>query len=247
LADLWKPSVWRSPATTFNIAAMFVLGVLFVTVIVLTGLCIFVPLLFLGERRALRGASWLLVFFASIGAGFILIELSQMQRLMIFLGHPSYALSVVLFVLLISSGLGSYATGRQARGASDREAIAGTFVPLLIVLAVFGRLTPHAMTYFASSTTPARIFVAGVILFPLGFFMGMPFPAGMRLAGKKSPELTPWLWGVNGAMSVCASVISMVIAIGAGISAAYWTGVFCYAVATVALLAARKETRAAAA
>jgi hypothetical protein len=243
LADLLDPHLWASKMTSLNLDAMFVLGILFVTVLVLTVLCIFLPLFIAGDRSALQGALPHLTFFAAIGAGFILIELSQMQRLMIFLGHPSYALSVVLFVLLISSGLGSFFTERIMRGMSaDQPVVAPLFV-LLAVLAAFGFLTLPAMAHFASATTPVRIFISGVILFPLGFFMGMPFPVGMRLASRQSPALTPWLWGVNGAMSVCASVVSTLIAIGAGISAAYWTGVFCYVAAAMALVAVRFGAR----
>jgi hypothetical protein len=73
------------------------------------------------------------------------------------------------------------------------------------------------------------------ILLPLGFFMGMAFPIGMRRALREKPSLAPWLWGVNGAASVCASVAAVVIAIGAGISAAFWTGAACYGVALAAL------------
>ena len=239
LADLWNAKVWHSQVLTFNLEAMFVLCVLLVTVVVLSLLCIVLPLFFAGDRSALSGAFPLLLFFASIGAGFILIELSQMQRLMIFLGHPSYALSVVLFVLLISSGIGSFFTERLARGAAGDTPGAMPLLVLLIVLAAFGPLTQRAMAYFAASTTPVRILVAGAILFPLGFFMGMPFPIGMRLASNNSTGLTPWLWGVNGAMSVCASVVSTIIAISSGISVAYWTGACCYLAATLALLVAK--------
>jgi predicted membrane-bound spermidine synthase len=237
--DLWNLKLWKSPVFTVNLDAMFVLAVLSVTVIVFTVLCVLLPLFFAGQGSAMRGAVPLLTFFAAIGAGFILIELSQMQRLMIFLGHPSYALSVVLFVLLISSGLGSFCTGLFTRNGSNNGAIVAPLIPLLIVLSLFGPLTPYALSHFASSTTPVRILVAGAILFPLGFFMGMPFPMGMKLASSKSPALTPWLWGVNGATSVCASVISAIIALVAGISAAYWTGVCCYFIAVVAISVAK--------
>jgi hypothetical protein len=243
-ADFWNSKLWRSPgAIAFNLNAMFVLGVLFVTVVALTVLCILLPLFLAREKNALRGAFPLLTCFAAIGFGFILIELSQMQRLMIFLGHPSYALSVVLFVLLLSSGLGSFFTERVTRGSNGEVPIVAPLLPLLIVLSAFGWLTPYAMTYFAGSTTPVRIFVAGAILFPLGFFMGMPFPLGMRLASAKSPALTPWLWGVNGATSVCATVISTIIAVDTGISTAYWTGVFCYVTAVVALSFVKRRSR----
>ena len=66
--------------------------------------------------------------------------------------------------------------------------------------------------------------------------MGMAFPIGMRRALRELPSLAPWLWGVNGAASVCASVAAVVIAIGAGISAAFWAGVACYGAALAALV-----------
>ncbi len=236
-ADLWNQQFQHLPAAAkFDMNAMFVVAVLFVTVVALTILCILLPLfLASGEKRPLSGGYTLLAFFAAIGFGFIMIELSQMQRLMIFLGHPSYALSVVLFVLLLSSGAGSFVTERLLRNGGENEAFIVPLLPLLFVLCMFGPLTPHVLANFASSTTPMRIFVAGAILAPLGFFMGMPFPIGMRYASSKSPALTPWLWGVNGATSVCGSVLSAIIAVGAGISAAYWSGVFCYFVALAAL------------
>jgi hypothetical protein len=74
-----------------------------------------------------------------------------------------------------------------------------------------------------------------VTLLPIGFFMGMAFPIGMRRALKDSPAVAPWLWGVNGAASVCASVLVVVIALGAGISAAFWVGTLCYALALLAV------------
>ena len=74
----------------------------------------------------------------------------------------------------------------------------------------------------------------------IGFFMGMAFPMGMGLAAGRSPELTPWLWGINGAMSVLASVLAVVIALAWGISASFWTGFACYLAATAAFIAASR-------
>ena len=239
--DFWKPAAWHAPGLAFNIKAMFVLAVLLVTVILLTVLCIFVPLMLGGQRNVLRGSWPLLMFFAAIGLGFMLVEVSQMQRLMIFLGHPSYALSVVLFVLLISCGLGSFCTERIGRGVANGRTLLLPLLVLLTALFIFGKVTPFAMATLAGAKTPIRILAASAILFPLGFFMGMAFPLGMRLASFKSAALTPWLWGVNGATSVCASVLGMAIAVGAGISASFWTGFFCYCAAFLAFLIATRS------
>jgi hypothetical protein len=89
--------------------------------------------------------------------------------------------------------------------------------------------------HFEAASTAVRILVSVGILSPLGFFMGMAFPIGMRRTLRELPALAPWLWGVNGAASVCASVAAVVIAIGAGISAAFWAGAACYGVALAAL------------
>ena len=87
-----------------------------------------------------------------------------------------------------------------------------------------------------------RIFVATATLFPVGIFMGMPFPLGMKLVSDRSERLAPWLWGINGAASVCGSVLAAVIALNSSISSAFWTGVLCYVVALVTFLFGIKRT-----
>jgi len=89
---------------------------------------------------------------------------------------------------------------------------------------------------FQASDTPVRIMVALGVLFPLGFFTGMPFPLGMKLASIESSSITPGLWAVNGAASVMASVLAVAIALEAGISTSFWTGFICYAVSFVAFV-----------
>jgi hypothetical protein len=235
LRDVFDTARWRDQGIVqFNMAAVGVLGVLFVTVIVLTALCIGLPLLLSGSRHDLAGAGPHLLFFAAIGFGFMLVEISQVQRLAIFLGHPAYSLSVVLFSLLLSSGAGSLSTARLKGLGGPRPAV-GRIVLLVLVLAAFGAITPAAVRQFEAASTQVRIVVSVAILLPLGFFMGMAFPIGMRRALREKPSLAPWLWGVNGAASVCASVAAVVIANWAGISAAFWTGAACYGVALAAL------------
>jgi predicted membrane-bound spermidine synthase len=233
--DLFNPQTWRAPGTGSNWNAVFILGSLLLIVTVLTILSIIVPLILRKPmKKGIR--PWpMLTFFAAIGLGFMLIEISQMQRLMIFLGEPVYGLSVVLFALLLSSGLGSYLTrniyGDDLRGKGFRR-LSG----LLGALILFGLMTPPLMSRFAASTTPVRILVAVGILLPLGFLMGMPFPLGLKQASMTSPTLTPWLWGINGATSVYASVLAIVVALAFGISATFWLGFACYAAALIGFL-----------
>jgi hypothetical protein len=157
-----------------------------------------------------------------------------MQRLNIFLGHPTYGLSVVLFSLLLFSGIGSLLTERLARPGL-RIANLLPLMTLLGLLIAFGFLTPFIVEHFEAATTPNRIFASVAILAPMGLAMGMPFPIGMKVVSAWPDAPTPFFWGVNGATSVCASVLAIAIALSWGISAAFWTGCGCYCVAVVGL------------
>jgi hypothetical protein len=225
-----------------NVKAIAILAVLMMTVLFLTLLCIIVPLLLTRRRVNLRDSLPLFFYFGAIGFGFMLVEISQMQRLVIFLGHPIYSLSVVLFALLLSSGLGSFATERITFINTPRQAMI-RLVLLAALLVIFGVLTPYAITHLRGAETPLRILTAVAILFPLGFLMGMAFPLGMKVASQRSEDLGPWLWGINGATSVCASVFAIAIALAFSISTAYWMGFIFYSIAILACLKASHGTR----
>ena len=231
LRDLARLDLFESGKQSNNLKAVATLGVLLGTVTLLTLVCIFLPLWL--RRADVRGAGPLLLFFIAIGLGFMLVETSQMQRLIIALGHPTYALSVVLFGLLLSSGAGSYLTSGIAIARAP-SAGASRLIVLVVVLALFGAVTPFVVRATAAASTPVRIGAALLLLFPAGLVMGMAFPLGMKLASSRASRLTPWLWGLNGAASVLASVLSVCIALTWSISAAFWTGWLAYAVALFA-------------
>ena len=234
LRDILHPELLDfGSSMSHNMRAVATLGVLLATVCVLTALCIVLPLWLTRDRVRLTGAGPLLVFFVAIGLGFMLIETSQMQRLIIALGHPTYGLSVVLFALLVSSGVGSWLTSGVDHLAAPRAGRQRLIV-LIIVLAVFGIVTPLVTRWSEPMTTPIRIVAAVLLLFPTGLFMGMAFPLGMKLASTRARDLTPWLWGLNGAASVLASVLAVCIALTWSISTAFWTGVVAYLVALLA-------------
>ncbi len=238
LTDLLRLDLIQHGKSTHNMEAVFVLGTLLFTVLLLTGLFILLPLVITGDRAMLGSARPLVVFFAAIGLGFMLIETSQMQRLIVVLGHPTYGLTVVLFTLLLASGLGSWLTTRIPH---DRPGRVG-FVRLALlvgVLLAFGAITPLLARQIEGNATPVRIAVSALVLFVPGIFMGMAFPLGMRLASDRAAALTPWLWGINGATSVCASVLAVAIALSTTISTAFWAGWACYVVALVAYLRAQ--------
>lgn len=242
LRDIFNPSLQYQGVTSYNMNAVAILGFLLAIVIGLTLVFIIVPLLLRGDRTSLQGSFPLLLYFVGIGLGFMLVEISQMQRLTVFLGHPTYGLSVVLFTVLLSSGLGSFLT-RRIHNPEQENTVVMLLSALLGVIIIFGTMTPALTRFFQESSTPVRILVSVGILFPLGLFMGMAFPLGMKLAARRSAALTPWLWGINGSTSVCASVLAVAISLSAGISTSFWVGFACYGVAVAAFVWARQDRR----
>ncbi|HMF91233.1 MAG TPA: hypothetical protein VKL40_11360 [Candidatus Angelobacter sp.] len=151
-----------------------------------------------------------LLYFVAVGLGYITVEISLIQRFVLFLGHPTYALTVVVFLMLLSSGAGSVAAQRWLSG-SHRLArmlalIAGLI--LLLVLALPAMLSAGIGLPFA-----VKLMISAVVLMPLGFFMGMPFPTGLR----RVPTVE-WAWALNAAASVLGSVMAMVVAIHFGLT-----------------------------
>jgi hypothetical protein len=229
LRDVLRLDLLKHGKSSHNMEAVFVLGTLLFTVLLLTALCIGVPLFVTSDRKALTGAAPLVTFFAAIGLGFMLVETSQMQRLIVVLGHPTYGLTVVLFSLLLSSGIGSALTSRIAPGSIGPAGLVrlGGLVGLLVV---FGIITPLLTHRIEGAATPVRNALSAALQAVPGLFMGMAFPQGLGQAPNR-PAQTPWLWGVNGATSVCASVLAVAISLSTTISTAFWVGCFCYLVA----------------
>lgn len=235
LRDFMRRDLWNVSLLDFNLKAVFVLAVLLGTVIVLTAVCILVPLWLTADRSALAGSLPLFLYFMGIGFGYMLVEISMMQRLNIFLGHPIYGMTVVLFTLLVSSGMGSALSERLVTDVRTSP-LPGRLMAALVALTGFYLLISSGLFHAGeSASTPVRIGVAVVVLTPLGLLMGMAFPLGLRVAALRNAGLTPWLWGINGAASVCASVLVVAVSLTFGISTAFGAGVVCYLGATVAL------------
>ncbi len=187
------------------------LTILFVQALVLSTALILWPLWrFRRERLQVPGVRSFLVYFAALGIGFIFIELGLMQRFILFLGHPTYSLSVVLFSMLVFSGVGSALSRRWQEVPWRGQQLAVAAIGILVVIHTFGLppLFRHALPW----PLVARIALAILILAPLGVVMGMPFPLGIHLVRRASAPLIPWAWGVNGFASVIGSVLSIMIA-----------------------------------
>src|ERR1700726_4354633 len=173
-----------------------------------------------------------LAYFCAIGMGFMLIEISQMQRLMVFLGHPVYGLAVVLFTILLFSGIGS--TSVDAHYARPGAVIARTMA-LLTTLVVAGLLTPLLITWARSAATDVRILLSVLLLAPPAFCMGMMFPLGLSI-WRRHAELLPFFWSANGITSMLASVLGMALSIEFGIADTYALGTCLYVVCAMVIV-----------
>ena len=189
-----------------------------------------------GTRRKLAH----LLYFACLGAGFIIVEVAMIQKFILFLGHPVYALAVVLFSLLLFSGMGSWLSGR-IEGADLRPPLVKVLVGLAALVVVYILVLPPIFYNLVQLGLPARILIAVVLMAPLALMMGMPMPTGIRILARSSPEMIPWAWGVNGATSVMGSVAALVIAILTGFNQALIVGAALYLGAI--LFVARPERR----
>lgn len=163
-------------------------------------------LMFRKERPPFAGLVRTLVYFLSLGAGFMIIEIGFMQKLVVLLGHQSYTVTVVLATVLASAGLGSAASSRFAGAVTVRRyvvpAIAVLSLALFFALDLWGPL-------IAPLSLNARIAVVAAGLFPLGFVLGIPFPSGLATLSERAPTLVPWAIAANGFASVVGSAIAL--------------------------------------
>jgi len=192
-----------------------------------------------------------LLFFVAVGLGYILVEVAFIQRFVLFLGHPTYALTVVVFLLLLSSGAGSLTSRRWL--AHVRQA----WLPLTAIIAallVYVFVLPASLEALVGVPFALKLGFSALFLIPLGFAMGMPFPTGLRaLASSPAPEFpasqrnapeentVEWAWAMNAASSVLGSVLAMVIAIQFGLNLTLASGAAAYLLALILLRTLRSS------
>jgi spermidine synthase len=232
---LTKPSATLSN----NNAAISMTLLLIVVALCACAYYIATPFVRLAKRMPLAALTPPVTYFCAIGMGFMLIEISQMQRLMVFLGHPVYGLAVVLFTILLFSGIGSTTVVAQhPRGG----VVIARVVALLTTLAVAGVMTPMLTASARSAATDMRILLSVLLLAPPAFCMGMMFPLGLSVWRRHS-ELLPFFWSANGITSMFASVLGMALSIAFGIANTYAIGVAFYVVCAIMIVVSRRAGR----
>jgi len=200
-------------------------------------LLIVAPLPFLRRRTAGGRRARTLVYFVALGLAFLFIEIAFIQRFTLFLGHPLYAVAVVLAAFLIFAGLGAAASKTVSLAAAKRTKIAPTALAAAAIaaLALLSIATlPGWLGATLALPAPAKALLSVAFIAPLAFMMGLPFPLGLAALSARDPALVPWAWGVNGCASVLSPVLATLLAIHFGFAAVVGLAAALYALAAFA-------------
>ncbi len=183
------------------------------------------------ETRA-RGLRWrILVYFPAIGVAFMFIEIAFIQKFILFLHHPLYAVSVVLCAFLVFAGLGSLMSSRWQKYVSLFRVTVGIGVLSLLYV----MLLPTLFNWLIHMPIELKIPISALLIAPLAFLMGMPFPLGLGIVSNRLPSWIPWAWGVNGCASVVSAMLATLLAIHLGFVFVVFMAVLAYLLAALVL------------
>jgi hypothetical protein len=209
-----------------NLVATATLIILFVISLGLVVVSILIPLRHavrdVGGRLAIGGT----LYFLLIGIGFMMIEIGLLQRMSVFLGHPVYSLSVLLFTLILATGIGSLVSDILPLDSRPRFFIWALFTGAYV--AALPHWLSSVFLAFDSASLVTRAILCVVTIAPAGLLLGFGFPTGMRLVSLIDRRPTPWFWGVNGAAGTLASTVAVASSIAFGIGITLTIGAACY-------------------
>jgi spermidine synthase len=180
-----------------------------------------------------------MIYFGALGLGYMFIEIILIQRFILYFGHPVYAISAVISTMMIASGAGSLLSGKF----NDAYKVSG-FSSLIIALILF--IYGLFLTSILTSTIENHFvikFIIGLVLIAIpAFFMGMPFPSGIKLLYNIEPDQIPWAWGINGCLSVIATSLATLIAVEGGFRIVIYSAMVLYLFAFVVFYGKKRFT-----
>jgi spermidine synthase len=217
----------NSIAIPLDVAPLIIIGAIS---LLLAGAFILLPLYFseVGKSKW-PSKSVSLLYFSCLGAGFIIIEFVFIQIFMKLIGSPLYTSSIVIFMLLFSAGIGSFTTSKLNITPANRWQLPflGVLATVLLLLLIY----PFVFNFFLASPLFVRILVACVLIFPLGFFLGMPFPLGILTLENLPRGAVAWAWGMNGLFTVMGGLAGVVLSITWGFQVTLLIAAFQYVLA----------------
>ncbi len=237
LAHSGRGAIAGHAAASMNLLAVIAISLVAVTAIILLPLW---RALGRVETPVLAAGSG---YFFFIGLGFMLIEISMLQSMGLYLGHPSFGLAVVLFSLILFTGLGSLASSRVTLVSAARIGLWAAVTASYFLLLGLWMLDWFAT--LAELSMGSRAMLCALLTAPGGFLLGFGFPTGMALCEARSGRMTPWLWGVNGAAGVLGSAVALATNIIFGLDTTLILGALCYVALPIAALPLIRKPRTA--
>lgn len=206
-----------------------ILEILLYSSIIIAGSFLVIPFLWLrtkGDPHKDIRISSVVLYFAALGTGFILIELALLQKLILLLGNPTMTFAILLFTVLLSSGLGSFASTRFIKVGTRN--LSFVILGIVGIGLIYSVMLPSLIQFVISQDFLVKVVASVVMLFPIGFLMGMPLPTGMRIMQHSFTSYIPWMWAINGAFSVLGAVLTVVTGIMVGAFYALILGILAY-------------------
>lgn len=240
LWDFFRHASTLSADYKVNRAVPLLFGVVGISLLA-TALVLLLPRWLLGTRLPKqKGVVGFLWYFLCLGAGYILIQVALIQRFILLLGHPEYALTVIVFSMLVWSGVGSYASKTLVAGDDGKLVRVLAFIAVLVAALAAG--AGPLVTAAAAWPLAAKIAITALLIAPPAFLMGMPFPAGLRRLEQRHAPSVRWAWSLNAASSVLGSAGAIFLAIYLGLRATLLIGGALYLCAMMVILATGRRT-----
>jgi hypothetical protein len=212
-----------------NIIATATMLILTVLALALVAAMILWPLWRFGVPNMRKGTfAAAILYFSLIGFGFMMIQIPYMQRFSVYLGHPTYAIAVILFSMILFTGIGSWISD-HAPVETRPSLIYGIALVIAAAILVITLSTQSIIDRTIQLPTLARCMIVVAMIGPLSVLLGFCFPIGMRLVGRVSESAMPWMWGVSGAMGVLSSILAVALSMWVGIHMSLYLAVACYA------------------
>jgi len=206
-----------------------ILLIILVPVLAVSFIFILLPLLISHKRaKGIRGIVFF--YFSFIAVGYFFIEMPLIQKMILFLGHPSYSIAVIIAGLLVFTGIGSLFSDRLF--STDKRILISTVFICLITL-FYLWFIDDLFSLFMIFPVGVKVFIVLFMMAPLGFFMGVPFPQGLTAIRKIEKEAISWAWGVNGFFSVISILLATVFAVTMGFRAVFVIACLCYLAAGI--------------
>lgn len=187
------------------------------------------------RRRARAGDSHqahkkVMGYFFALGLAFLFIEIAFIQKFILILQHPVYAITTVLTSFLLAAGIGSYLSGKLTRFEPQTK-VTATIVGLIVISSIYLLAFDAISNFLLQQQDWLRYSLAILLIMPLGCCMGVPFPTGLSAVGIRQAELIPWAWGINGFASVISPILATLIAMQFGFVVLVISAVLLYLVA----------------